>query len=243
MSSIRKDSYEYNLNYGGFKECPWTSINGDNQLDYMNGNLCPEYYYKDVEILFSTEVNALAKDEKEGQSSTALFTNNYETMIETVIQTALRLYTENPFNDYSINNQIGCYISDNGDVFEEKSFSLSFSGISPEVAVDIGQLICLIFKQEATIVKVGKTVFEYVKYDDIKYGEFQKEIPIKTWEEFNVWLEGKEKVERKRLKKIKTKKKAIKILKKTEKKQKIKKIEKKLTKKILLKLEQEKMII
>ena len=71
-------------------------------LAMITGNINPLQFHKPIEILFSSEVNAIAESEEEAISKTKMFNLNYKLIVNQSIQVVNKMYKNNPIQSYSI---------------------------------------------------------------------------------------------------------------------------------------------
>ena len=137
-------------------------------LAMITGNINPLQFHKPIEILFSSEVNAIAESEEEAISKTKMFNLNYKLIVNQSIQIVNKMYKNNPIQSYSIVEMNGCYVADNGEVFEEKSYSLKILGLEKEVGQDLAEVICVSFQQESVMFRVGERNNTLIHIDSVK---------------------------------------------------------------------------
>ena len=138
------------------------------QLALMTGHINPLIFFKPIEILFSSEVNAIAESEEEAISKTKMFALNYKLIVKQSIQVVNKMYDINPIQSYSIVEMNGCYVADNGEVFEEKSYSLKILGLEENVGKDLAEVLCVSFQQESVMFRVGETNNTLINIDSVE---------------------------------------------------------------------------
>jgi len=118
-------------------------------------NTDPLNYWDKIKIMFSVDVNATASTPQEGADITRFNRTHYMQILQSCIMQINSEYIDNPIGAYSVSEMNGCYVSQNGETFTERSFSIELLGLSDVIGKQLALSIKDSFSQESVMFSVG----------------------------------------------------------------------------------------
>ncbi len=112
-------------------------------------------YWPKIKIMFSIDVNATVSSEAIGKRLTKFNHENYMEIIQACVKKVNSNYDDVSIGAYSISEMNGCYVSNEGSAFIERSFTMEILGLPDLIGKELALNIKKTFLQESVLFIVG----------------------------------------------------------------------------------------